>query len=59
MVRLTATRRAVCLQDPAHRKIANLAAAAARAARIWRFYSRRGGPSLLASDATASLAALE
>lgn len=46
-------------QDPAQRKIANLAAAAARAARIWRFYSRRGGPALLSSDATASLASLD
>ncbi|PNH10805.1 hypothetical protein TSOC_002418 [Tetrabaena socialis] len=44
--------------DPTQRKIANLAASAARAARMWRFYSRTTGsdsPGLLSSSSMSSM----
>lgn len=42
-------------QDPAQRRIANLAASAARAARMWRFYTRSsGGAALISAESSAS-----
>ncbi len=54
-MRTCAVPRCPSLQDPAQRRIANLAASAARAARMWRFYTRSsGGAALISADSSAS-----